>query len=120
LVFFHSFSHKFSGKVTQEFALKAGKILSKYLEDEDNLMVISSDFCHWGTRFSYTYYEKQCGAIYKSIEHIDKLGMKLIESLDSESFMNYIKTYKNTICGRHPIYILMKVSPLNFLMFPKR
>ena len=25
-----------------------GKILSPYLEDPENLFVISSDFCHWG------------------------------------------------------------------------
>lgn len=26
------------------------RILAPYLEDEENLFVISSDFCHWGSR----------------------------------------------------------------------
>ena len=91
-----------------------GKIFKTYLEDEENFMVISSDFCHWGSRFDYTFYEKQHGPIHKSIEFVDKLGMKEIESLDSDSFMNYIKSYKNTICGRHPIYILMNVKKKKF------
>lgn len=33
-----------------------GKILAPYITDESNAFVISSDFCHWGSRFSYTYY----------------------------------------------------------------
>lgn len=33
-----------------------GKILAPYIADESNAFVISSDFCHWGGRFSYTYY----------------------------------------------------------------
>ena len=33
-----------------------GKILAPYIAEESNAFVISSDFCHWGSRFSYTYY----------------------------------------------------------------
>lgn len=33
-----------------------GKILAPYIADESNAFVISSDFCHWGSRFAYTYY----------------------------------------------------------------
>lgn len=33
-----------------------GKILAPYIADETNAFVISSDFCHWGSRFGYTYY----------------------------------------------------------------
>lgn len=33
-----------------------GRILAPYINDEENAFVISSDFCHWGSRFSYTYY----------------------------------------------------------------
>jgi len=33
-----------------------GKMLAPYIANEENAFVISSDFCHWGARFSYTYY----------------------------------------------------------------
>jgi MEMO1 family protein len=33
-----------------------GKMLAPYIADEANAFVISSDFCHWGSRFGYTYY----------------------------------------------------------------
>jgi len=39
---------------TTERAL--GAMLAPYIADESNAFVISSDFCHWGSRFSYTYY----------------------------------------------------------------
>jgi len=34
--------------------------------------VISSDFCHWGNRFRYTYYDQEKGAIHQSITNLDK------------------------------------------------
>ena len=33
-----------------------GKLLAPYIADSSNIFVISSDFCHWGSRFGYTYY----------------------------------------------------------------
>ncbi|KAL9591282.1 MAG: hypothetical protein Q9179_007880, partial [Wetmoreana sp. 5 TL-2023] len=35
---------------------KYGKMLAPYLADGENVFIISSDFCHWGLRFQYTYY----------------------------------------------------------------
>lgn len=49
-----------------------GEIFAPYLEDPQNFFVISSDFCHWGSRFRYTYYDKTAGPIHKSIENLDK------------------------------------------------
>lgn len=37
-------------------------------------------------------------------------GMGIIEQLDPISFSNYLKKYHNTICGRHPIGVLLNVS----------
>ncbi|XP_039259103.2 protein MEMO1-like [Styela clava] len=84
-----------------------GEIFSSYLADPQNLFVISSDFCHWGQRFKYTYFDEKYGEIYKSIEHLDKMGMKFIEELDATKFHKYLKQYGNTICGRHPIGVLL-------------
>jgi MEMO1 family protein len=33
-----------------------GQVLAPYIADPANAFVISSDFCHWGSRFGYTYY----------------------------------------------------------------
>ena len=35
-----------------------GQALAPYLDDPGNVFVISSDFCHWGARFNFTFYDK--------------------------------------------------------------
>ena len=37
-------------------------------------------------------------------------GMKIIERLDPVGFTSYLRDYQNTICGRHPIGVLLNVS----------
>lgn len=34
---------------------KYGQLLAPYLSDPSNLFIISSDFCHWGSRFKFTF-----------------------------------------------------------------
>ncbi|CAG8550107.1 3643_t:CDS:2 [Ambispora gerdemannii] len=99
-----------------------GRLLSRYLADPNNLFVISSDFCHWGQRFRYTYYssdpnlavklthkskDKLIIPIYQSIENLDRQGMSIIESIDHQEFASYLSKTRNTICGRHPIGVLI-------------
>uniref|UniRef100_A0A8C5V7J2 Protein MEMO1 n=1 Tax=Microcebus murinus TaxID=30608 RepID=A0A8C5V7J2_MICMU len=94
------------------------KLFSKYLADPSNLFVVSSDFCHWGQRFRYSYYDESQGEIYRSIEHLDKMGVSIIEQLDPVSFSNYLKKYHNTICGRHPIGVLLNaITDFSFLNY---
>lgn len=96
------------GSISSEWEETYGKMLAPYLADPQNLFVISSDFCHWGARFRYTYYEESHGPIYKWIEVLDKMGMDLIETLKPESFSEYLRKYNNTVCGRHPIGVLLQ------------
>ena len=61
-------------------------------------------------RFKYTYYDKRHGPIHKSIEALDQTGMGLIERGEPEAFTEYLEEFENTICGRHPIGVLLNVS----------
>lgn len=36
-------------------------------------------------------------------------GMDTIETLEPAAFVEYLKTFSNTICGRHPISVLLQV-----------
>jgi AmmeMemoRadiSam system protein B len=80
-----------------------------------------------GTRFSYTHYfttlptsspDDPCinlnrnsktgpHKIHESIEALDKLGMAAIETSSHDDFADYLKVTHNTICGRHPIGVIM-------------
>jgi len=113
-----------------------GEILAPYLDSTDNLFIISSDFCHWGARFSYTFYyptslpcpkplklsrseRPTSHPIHASIRELDHEGMDSL-TLDRSTgrvsksaedahnaFAQYLARTRNTICGRHPIGVLM-------------
>jgi MEMO1 family protein len=44
------------GSTTPVVEAAFGRLLAPYIADESNAFVISSDFCHWGSRFSHTFY----------------------------------------------------------------
>ncbi|KAJ2758751.1 hypothetical protein H4S06_002558 [Coemansia sp. BCRC 34490] len=123
------------GNLRLERERQYGKMLAPYLADEENLFVISSDFCHWGSRFRFTLYRDEdsqafvhlgttrstpataaaaaasAGAaaqpIWKSISDLDWMGMREIARLDHRAFARYLEETDNTICGRHPIGVLL-------------
>ncbi|CAI5535420.1 unnamed protein product [Closterium sp. Naga37s-1] len=86
-----------------------GSILSRYFSDSSNFFSISSDFCHWGSRFRFTPYDKAHGPIHKAIEAMDREGMAAIEGGGAKAFRDYIERTGNTVCGRHPIGVLLQV-----------
>jgi MEMO1 family protein len=98
-----------TGPVNEEMASKYGKVFAPYFDDEHTLFIFSTDFCHWGTQHQYTYYNEAHGQIWQSIEQLDGEGMNHIQNHDFKSFQSYINLYENTICGRHVLYIFLKI-----------
>ncbi|KAE8149359.1 MEMO1 family [Aspergillus avenaceus] len=131
-----------------------GALLAPYLEDPANAFIISSDFCHWGSRFRYTYYVPQAPkpgpklplsanslpqpgdeisnveekielvsagqslqrrdrissrepAIHESISAFDIATMAAITTGETANFLDTVQTTGNTVCGRHPIGVIM-------------
>ncbi|KAJ2541498.1 hypothetical protein GGF49_003614 [Coemansia sp. RSA 1853] len=111
---------------------KYGKLLAPYLADPENLFIISSDFCHWGSRFGYTFYQSTDDSqpchlsardgrpngvpIWESIQRLDSAGMDVITQVDHAMFRQYLDDTSNTICGNHPIGVLL--AAVNHL-YPK-
>lgn len=111
-----------------------GRILAPYLADPTSVFVISSDFCHWGLRFQYTYYLPASPSavaataggyslkrrdnnpsnppIHESIGRLDRLSMDAIETGKHKNFLNNLKETSNTVCGRHPIGVVMAAIEL--------
>ena len=137
-----------------------GALLAPYLADASNAFIISSDFCHWGLRFRYTYYVPQAPkpgphlplssgalpqpgmdaddvlesidmvsaghalqrrdrisskepAIHESISAFDIATMTAITTGSAKTFLDTINRTGNTVCGRHPIGVIM--SALEFV-----
>lgn len=99
-----------------------GQRLAPYLSDPNNIFVISSDFCHWGSRFRYTYYQPSTGSpqnlrssssvpksrpIHESIAAVDLESMDAVETGSHNAFLEQLEETGNTVCGRHPIGVFM-------------
>ena len=113
------------GNTSPDTEIRFGKLLAPYLKNPENVFVISSDFAHWGTRFSYTNYVSDLSSmdsirslrssdrninnpkIHESIEAIDKHTMDAIGTGEHKVFLASLKQTGNTVCGRHPIGIIM-------------
>jgi len=89
-----------------------GQLLAPYLLKPRTLFIISSDFCHWGEQFAYRppgpY--PQTREPYKVIRDLDFDAMRPIIKLNLKGFVEYINFTKNTICGRHPISVLLAAA----------
>ncbi|ODV88737.1 hypothetical protein CANCADRAFT_3383 [Tortispora caseinolytica NRRL Y-17796] len=117
-----------------------GLLLEKYFSDPKNAFVISSDFCHWGRRFSYTGYAstpevydsyRLLGTaahdpkvpIFKGIQYLDSKALEVISLVSHPLWAEYLNATRNTICGRHPISILIvamqhaEVGPIKWLHY---
>jgi hypothetical protein len=84
-----------------------GAVFARWLADGRTLFVVSTDFCHWGSRFGYSPVDREAGEIWEFIERLDRQGMAAIESCKRDLFADYIDRTKNTVCGRFPIYVLL-------------
>ena len=91
------------------------RALLPYFDSDDSLFVISSDFCHWGARFRFTPRDRTEPeeAIHTFIESMDREGMELIEQGDLDGFKAYLERTENTICGRNPIQVLLKLMEVS-------
>lgn len=117
-----------------------GELLSQYVKDPDTAWIVSSDFCHWGQRFSYRpeFHEgsirnadaprgqgskrddiratpdwskvaedPEAPEIHEVIKTLDQMAMDAVESGSHNDFYQVIHDTHNTVCGRHPIGVVM-------------
>jgi len=106
-----------------------GRALLPYLKDPTNAFIVSSDFCHWGRNFSYTVYSPSNSPsdlvrlrasdpapkgppIHETIRTIDEAAMDAVKSGSHDAFLATLKQTKNTVCGRHPIGVMMAALEL--------
>lgn len=95
------------GHLSPSAQAEMGELIGKRIWVDDALLIISSDFCHWGSRFRYQYRLKSTVPIHESITMLDKQAMQLIVSQDLPGFRTYLKETRNTICGQQPISVLL-------------
>ena len=95
------------GAISDSQAREIAKALEPLINDPKTLVVVSSDFCHWGSDFDYTYLPDVEGSINQRIEALDREGMAKISTCDVNQFAEFISRTGDTICGELPIKIAM-------------
>ncbi|MBR0198432.1 MAG: AmmeMemoRadiSam system protein B [Kiritimatiellae bacterium] len=79
------------------------------LIDPETLVVVSSDFTHYGSDFSYTPFGTRVGEdIRRRVAVLDAEAFRLIEKGDADGFAAFIKRTGATICGHTPIEIILR------------
>ena len=99
------------GALSESEEAQFGKLLAPIIARHDIVSVISSDFCHYGSRFRYTPQptgDKASMPLHQFIQEMDHQGMDLIAMKQPGAFAEYLKQTKNTICGRHAIAVWMQ------------
>ena len=82
------------------------------LMDAETLLVISSDFTHYGDDFSYTPFGKSGGEdVRRKVAASDDEAFQLIAKCDADSFSAFIKRTGATICGHVPIELALRAFP---------
>ena len=82
------------------------------LVDAETLLVISSDFTHYGDDFSYTPFGKGGGEdVRRKVAASDDEAFGLVANGDADAFAAFIKRTGATICGHVPIELALRAFP---------
>lgn len=84
--------------------------------DAHTLVIVSSDFTHYGKKFDYTPFaqDSQGGAassdtIQCRIRQLDSGALQAIQQYDMPGFLSYVKETGDTICGKNALAILLEL-----------
>ena len=97
------------GTMDAETIIKAAGALRPIL-DNDTLLVVSSDFTHYGRDFDFEPFDRDVRA---NVEKMDLGAFECIREKDFRKFMAYIGATGATICGRNPLAVMLALVPPN-------
>ena len=80
--------------------------------DDRTLLVVSSDFTHYGEPYRYTPFAKSKNPL-DDIKEMDKVAIDLILGKDLGGFIKHTEKSFSTICGRYPLYVFIQLLPTN-------
>ena len=91
------------------------------LVDAETLLVISSDFTHYGDDFSYTPYGKGGGEnVRRQVAAADAEAFSFIAKGDAAGFAAFVKRTGATICGHVPIEMALRAFPAGTQMVQRK
>lgn len=97
------------GRLEEEDYPALARCLSELLDNE-TVLVVSSDFTHYGPRFGYVPFPYD-GGVAEKIRHLDQGACDKILDLDRKGFLSYQEATGITVCGYRPIALLLELLP---------
>jgi len=97
------------GNITSK-QIQETKIALRNILKDDTLLVISTDFMHFGSNFSYKPFQQN---IFYNIRNYDSSAIEAILNKDYNQFCKTLQKTQNTICGQNPIKILLSILEEN-------
>ncbi len=79
--------------------------------DPHTIIIVSSDFTHYGSHFNYT--PAFDGDTRTGIYKLDEGALNCIARKSPEQFAAYIAETGATVCGHYPILLLLKIFEIN-------
>jgi len=91
------------GRATHDDARRAADAVAQLIH-ASTLVVVSSDFTHFGSRFGYAPFHDD---VPRKIRALDMGAVAAIEAGDSAAFARYVDTTGATICGHRAIDVFL-------------
>jgi len=104
------------GDVTNEEAGGTARVLERALSVFSRpLIVVSSDFTHYGRRFGYVpFVSSSPQVLSKKIRDLDYGAIDALVTGNAGVFANYVRQTGITVCGRNPIRVALSLEIRDF------
>lgn len=96
------------GVLSEESDIRLMAEILKGYVSKDDLVVVSSDFTHYGPRYQYEPFRDN---IRENIERLDSKAFQLLSRKDLDDFLKFEDETKDTICGFFPCSVLAAMLP---------
>jgi AmmeMemoRadiSam system protein B/AmmeMemoRadiSam system protein A len=96
------------GQVSKKEAQSIAESLKKMI-DEETVVIVSSDFTHYGPNYGYLPFREQ---IEENIKDLNAAAFENIKSLDSDKFIEHKVKTGDTICGFNPLVVLLTMAEM--------
>ena len=97
------------GRMSDRDYVEAAQALSS-LVDPDTLIVVSSDFTHYGVRYGYEPFRDN---VAERLRELADSAAKPLLACDPDGFAAHLARTDDTICGRGPITLLLRTLSMH-------
>lgn len=101
------------GSMDEDYLTELARTLSQEITDK-TLIMISSDFTHYGEKFKYTPFDR-ADNLRQEIYNFDHKVIEMIVDIETDLFKLFVRKKTSTICGKHAIAVMLQmIRDMNF------